>query len=114
MKKTTTVMDLKLAHLLDLIKQNPTLPIIPMVEQEVVGDDSFGYWMGSWGHASVDRYYNGEERIYFYDERDMEDLLAEVKGWDWLDTSSEEEDLKAYRELPWKKAIIVHINTPEV
>lgn len=113
-KNTTTVTNPKLAHLLDLIKQNPHLPIIPMVNQEVVSEDSWAYWMGSWGSASVDRYYNGEERIYFYDERDMEDLLVEVKGWDWLDTSSEEEDLNVYRSLPWKKAIIVYIETPEV
>lgn len=114
-KKRDTAPDMKpeLAHLFDLIQQNPTLPIIPMVDHEIVADDTWGYWMGSWGHAAVEHCYHGEERIYFYDEKDMEDLLVEVKGWDWLDTSSEEEDLKVYRELPWIKCIVVYIDLPE-
>lgn len=112
-KNTTPVTNPKLAHMLDLIRQNPSLPIVPMVDHEIVADDTWGYWMGSWGHASVASYYHGEERVYFYDENDMEDLLVEVKGWDWLDTSSEEEKLKVYRELPWIKCIVVYIDLPE-
>lgn len=114
MKKETTVKNLHLAQLLDLMKENPHLPIVPMVDAEVVADDTWGYWMGSWSCAYVEKYYKGEERIYFYDERDMEDLLAETKGWDWMETSSEAEDLEAYRSLPWTKCIVVYITTPEV
>lgn len=114
MKKETTVTNPHLAQLLDLMKQNPHAPIVPMVDAEVVGDDTWGYWMGSWSSARVDKYYKGEERIYFYDECDMEDLLAETKGWDWYDEASDEDTLEAYRSLPWIKCIVVYITTPEV
>lgn len=103
-----------LAALLDLMQKNPHLPVLPMVDSEVVADDFCGYWLGSWGHARLDKYYSGEERVYFYDEHDMEDVLVEVKGWDWLETSNEEADLEAYQSLPWVKCIVVYIGTPEV
>ena len=109
----TNVMDPKLEQLLDLIKENPHLPIVPMVNSEIVADDGYAYWLGSWGTASIEKYYHGEERIYFYNERDMEDVLVETKGWDWLDTSSEEEDLEAYRSQPWIECIVVYIELPE-
>lgn len=112
-KQKTSVTNPKLAALLDLMQANPHLPVVPMVDAEVVADDTWGYWMGSWDHASLEKYYKGEERIYFYDEKDMEDLIAEVKGWDWYDAASDEDVLEAYRALPWVKCIVVYITTPE-
>lgn len=113
MKKETTVKNQHLAQLLDLMKENPHLPVVPMVDSEVVADETWGYWMGSWNYSHLEKYYKGEERVYFYDENDMEDLLVETKGWDWLAASSQEEDLQAYRSLPWVKCIVVYIATPE-
>lgn len=113
MKQKTTVINSHLAQLLNLMKENPHLPVVPMVDSEVVADDTYGTWMGSWYSSSLDKYYKGEERIYFYDEADTEDLLVEVKGWDWYDVASEEECLEAYRSLPWVKCIVVYITTPE-
>lgn len=113
MKKKITVTNPHLAHLLDLMKQNPHLPIVPMVDAEIVADDTYGYWLGSWSTASLDKYYKGEERVYFYDECDPEDLVVEVKGWDWYDTASEEDIMEVYHSLPWTKCIVVFITTPE-
>lgn len=39
-------------ELIRLIQENPDLPIIPMVNEEVVADDSYTYWMGEWGRDS--------------------------------------------------------------
>lgn len=39
-------------ELLKLIKQHPDLPIVAMVESEVVADD-YGYWMGEWGNVQL-------------------------------------------------------------
>ena len=64
-----------LKELLELIKQRPDLPIIPMVDSEIVYDDSCSRWMGSWGSAEITKYIQSEERIFFYDESDMEDAL---------------------------------------
>lgn len=111
--KKTALAKIYLAQLLDLMKENPHLPVVPMVDSEVVADDTWCYWMGSWSNSRLDKYYKGEERIYFYDECDMEDLLAEVKGWDWYEAASDDQVLEAYRSLPWVKCIVVYITTPE-
>lgn len=114
MEKKATVTNPHLEQLLDLMKENPHLPIVPMVDAEVVADDTYGFWMGAWSRAYVDKYYSGEERVYFYDESDMEDVMVEVKGWDWYEESDDEDDLEVYRSLPWVECIVVYITTPEV
>lgn len=54
-------------NLLNLIRENPTLPVVPMVDCEVVGDDG-GRWMGAFGYADVGEYALYNER--FYQDRD--------------------------------------------
>ena len=53
---------------LKLVKENPDLPIVPMVHYEVIGGDDYSYWLGSFGKAVV-----GEYAIYndrYFDDRD--------------------------------------------
>ena len=54
-------------ELLKLIKKNPTLPIICMVDCDVVAEDS-GRWLGVFGSVCVGEYAEYDERIY--DDRD--------------------------------------------
>lgn len=103
-----------LADLLHLMQQHPDLPVMAMVDSEIVADDTWGRWLGAWGWCRLDTYCRGKERVYFYDEHDMEDALVEAKGWDWLDEASDDEWLEAYKELPWTKCIVVDIDLPEV
>ena len=56
---------------LKLIKKNPTLPIVPMVDYEIVGD-GFGWWMGAWGNAYVGEYACYDDR-YFEDREDFKE-----------------------------------------
>lgn len=60
-------MNEKTQTLLNLVKENPDLPIVPMVDYEVVCDDGCCRWMGSFGYAHVGEYACFNER--FYDER---------------------------------------------
>ena len=113
MKRKTTVTNPHFAQLLELMKENPHLQIVPMVDAEVVADDTYCFWYGSWGPARLDKYYKGEECIYFYDENNMEGLLVETKGLDWYESASDEETIEAYRSFPWVKCITVFITTPE-
>ena len=48
---------------LNLIKENPTLPVVPMVDNEVVGDE-WGRWMGSFGYSEIGEYALYEDRYY--------------------------------------------------
>lgn len=35
----------RITEFIELVKANPDLPIIPMVDAEIVGDD-YGWWLG--------------------------------------------------------------------
>ena len=105
-------------ELLKLIKENPDLPVVPMVEGEVVGDDSYHYWLGSWGKAEVTEYYLGNEKVHFKSD-DIEDVLMDLNGCKWCcdfegrdiyDLPDEEWD-KLYASIPWIKCIVVYIGT---
>lgn len=108
-------------ELLKLMAENPDLPIIPMVGTEVVADDCSSYWIGSWGRCEVTEYYIGRERVHFKDD-DMEDVLVDMvecmygkteDGLDIWDDLSDEDWKELFNSLPWVKAIVVYIETPE-
>lgn len=102
----------KINGLLGLIRENPDLPILPMVDHEIVAED-YGRWVGSWGTAYVGEYIIGDERIWFRDDEEQEIVLGDcVGGVDfWREPKDEVE--RAYDALPWIKAIIVNIDMPE-
>ena len=110
----------RIEEFLKLVQENPDLPIIPMVDSEVVCDDTYTYWMGRWGPSVVTEYYVGKERIHFRNE-DEEDVLSDMAdckcyctpdGRDITDLSEEEWNA-LYRSILWKKAIVVYVTTPD-
>lgn len=100
-------------ELLKLIEENPELPIVPMVDSEIVADDDFNRWMGSFGSACIDEYITGGERVYFRDDDKAEKVIAEILGWDAYEVMTSEEAKREYAKLPWIKAIIVNIDLPD-
>lgn len=106
----------KITELLELIKGNPDLPIVPMVDSEVVSDDSYGRWMGSFGGSYVGEYIVGKDQIHYRDDEDwgeIESLLSEDYGCDVFAEMDDETEKRAYMEMPWIKAIIVAIDLPD-
>lgn len=101
--------------LLELIKENPELPIVPMVDAEIVGD-GYGRWSGTWGKAMVDRYViadiGWEARIIFESDGDVLEALEKYLTDDEFERLSDDEAewQKIYDGLPWIKAIIVNID----
>lgn len=94
--------------LLELIKENPDVPIVPMVDSEVVADDSYNNWLGHWGHAEVSAYLLGQERVWFKFD-DPEDVLSDVLGYEAWEAMTEEEAKTAFDSLDWVKCIAAHI-----
>ena len=103
--------------LLQLIKENPDLPVIPMVNEEVVADDCYSWWMGHWGDSEVTEYYIGKEHVHFKSD-DEEDALCDMPGCGYYQTPdgreildlSDEEWTALYNSLEWIKAIVVYID----
>ena len=117
---------------LKLIKKNPTLPIVPMVDYEIVGD-GFGWWMGAWGDAYVGEYACYDDR-FFEDREDFKekyydnncDELCEMFNYEPFTNGYTKEEFEANKENEKRldehldrlaeelfiKAIIVHIELP--
>lgn len=66
----------KAKALLKLVKKNPTLPIIPLVDAEIVGDDC-GRWMGAFGTSCVGEIAAYDDR-YFTDRDDFKDIYYDL------------------------------------
>jgi hypothetical protein len=105
-------------EIIKLIEENPDLPVVPMVDSEVVADDSYTYWMGKWGECKVTEYYLGNEKVHFRDD-DEEDVLCDMSGCKYdhdpqgryiYDLTDDEWDA-LYKSIPWTKCIVVYITT---
>ena len=106
-------MNKKSNDLFKIIEENPELPIIPMVDSEVVWD-CIGYYMGVWGEAKVDEYIISKEyddNVIFKSDGDVFDALEQYMGAEKFKElpETEEECRPFYDRLPWIKAIIVFI-----
>lgn len=93
-------MDKYISDLLELIKAHPELPIVPMVDSEIVCDDGYARWMGTWGPASVTKYLVSKEHIFFFDDEDVEYVLIEVKGYDEFLSMTDKEARKPITPSP--------------
>lgn len=69
----------KTLEFLQLVKDNPDLPIVPFVDGEIVTDD-FGQYMASFGGARIDEYlfprypystvlFRGDDDVFYTLER---------------------------------------------
>lgn len=103
-------------ELFKLMQENPELPVVPMVDGEIPGDDS-GWWLGAWGSAHVDEYLltNNSERMVFKSDGEVFDVLEQHLSDEEYEQLPEtaEECRPYYDALPWTKAIIVYITLPE-
>lgn len=102
-------------ELFQLIRENPSLPVIPMVDSDVVADDGYNTWVGGWGSARITRLWLGEERAYEYEPDDLggavEDAINDPACVYPQEELSDEEALAVYEALPWVDCIVVNITT---
>ena len=99
---------------LNIVKNNPDLPVIPMVNWEICQDDTH-YWLGSFDNCRVDSYSLTDEKVVFYS--DFSELVDEYIEYHYNDQLSDEENENIAKErvsnYDWVKAIIVNIELPE-
>lgn len=98
---------------LKLIAENPDLPVIPMVDYEIVGED-YGRWLGSFGNAYVGEYALYNDR--YYEEREKFKECYVDYHCDELNLNNSEELEKYLDKIADKyfiKAIIVNIDLPD-
>lgn len=102
-------------ELFRLMRENPDLPVVPMVNGEIARDEDYWYWLGAWGNAKIDEYIIAGTHVYFKSDDDifaaLEDCLTDEEFEALPET--EKECRPYYNALPWTKAIIVYIDLPE-
>ena len=97
-----------------LMQENPDLPVVPMVDYEIIGED-YGRWLGAWGSSYIGEYLVVGERICFREDDDpweVEWLIRERQGEEIFARMNAGEAEEAYAQMPWIKAVIVNIDMP--
>jgi hypothetical protein len=103
------------SNLIELVKDNPDLPIFAWVYWEVVQDDCYS-WLGKFNRAEVREYavvepygYNDQTMVF---KDDYEDYLQSLIDND-LEDKTEEELEEQINKLDFKKAIFVDVGLPD-
>lgn len=112
-----------LKELFALIRKHPDLPIVAVVDSEVVAEEGYSYWLGSWGSCIVDKYIIHEDYgVIFYDQGKPDTVDIFEKYFDYAECGideemPDEEALPLMKEkidtLDWLEAIIVYIQLPD-
>ncbi len=99
--------------LIKLIQENPDLPVIPMVDYEIVADDDYQRWMGSIGDSKIGDFCIWNDKIYTDKQNLVEDLIDEEY---FFSEETDDEILKSAQKEADKimfKAIILNIDLPD-
>lgn len=98
--------------LVELINENPDLPVLVRVAADVVGSDDYSWWQGVIGRSEVrdfvsyQMYGDGEDFVFKDNKEDLTEFISDSEK------ISEEEAEKKVNELDWKEAIFVNVNLP--
>ena len=106
-----------LKDLCKLMNEHPELPVIPMVNSEVVTGDEFCYWVGALKSASVEDYIVLSTGEVICKELDnvMETLEQVMPTEEFEALPETEAECKPYFDrLPWKKVIMLFIGTEDL
>ena len=98
-------------RLINLIKENPNLRILPMVDCEICNSD-YNTCIGSIGKSYIEEITNYE--IYGEESIIQKSNIADIEEYLDNETSyTEKEKEKIIKELDWEKVIILDINLPD-
>ena len=112
-------MNENIKYLIQLMDENPDLPVIPMVGQDIVADCT-GEWIANFGKAEIRKICMYEEAIIFYDENPLKmtetlDFYYDFPGELFDSVSTGETNIltkESIDSLDWLEVIIVHVETP--
>lgn len=113
------------AKLLKLAAENPTLPIVAMVNYEVVAGDDFSYWTGEICEVGIEELWSSQADDRIWSREDAEDEFEA-----FVESNAPNENLvkiecltddKMYEQaamewidkLPWTKCIVLFVETPD-
>lgn len=101
-----------LRKLFELISENPDLPILPWVDSEIVADDGYMRWQGSWGSSHIVEYIM-VEMYQDYPEMIEKDDTEKYEEYLYDTTEMTDQEIEEHiKNIDWIKAIAVNIDLP--
>ena len=101
-------MDETITSVIEMIQQYPDLPVICMVSSEVGAEDSWSRWLAKVGDVYRAKIWIGEERVYFYNERGVDEDAINDPDCIYPEMELTEERAKeVYDGLPWEECIVL-------
>ena len=110
-------MNENIKHLIQLMDENPDLPVIPMVGQDIVADCT-GEWVAHFGKAEIKKMCIYGEKVIFREDKNAIKTVEALELEGLTEGRAREESIEKLNgyldELEWLEAIIVHIETPTI
>ena len=110
-------MNENIKHLIQLMEENPDLPVIPMVGQDIVADCT-GEWVAHFGKAEIKKMCIYGEKVIFREDKNAIKTVEALELEGLTEGRAREESIEKLNgyldELEWLEAIIVHIETPTI
>ncbi len=105
-------------ELIELIQNNPELPIYAWVNADIVGD-GYGWWAGEFHSAEIREFaevepYGWSEQTWVFkdDDEDYYDYLINTDEYsDMSDEEAKQKVEEVIANLPYKKGIFVWVDT---
>lgn len=106
------------SELIEVLEDNSSLPVVPVVSSEVVPNDDCGYWIGRVSYIHVGKYTDYDGNVYTdEEEEELFDDIIEKELWEGNKDKDEETLLAEAKEkasqLYWREAILVYVGTPD-
>ena len=100
-----------------LHEEHPDLPVVTMVDTEVVPSDEFSFWLSRIRAVTIKKYIVKDGEVFFYEDKDYDNAWEICDYHDILrkmDRDISEEDAEKvlaefYEKAPWKEAIIIWV-----
>lgn len=113
-----TVQTIDRKNLIEVLLKNPDLPMMADVDSEIVTEDGCGWWLGEVKDAYIKEVWVGKQMVYEKEDALMDSVdFMEAEFPEKLPDVAMVDDAEVLenfvKNLPWKKAIIVQVSTPD-
>jgi len=101
-------------NLIKLISENPELDVVPLVHNDAVHGDDYGYWIAQFGKAEIVNISFDDERAWILED-DKEELLDSIADelfdvWPEDESMAEQAVTDVFNRRKWERVIAVRIN----
>lgn len=104
-------------ELIELLQQNPDLPIRVKIDSDIVGEDCYSWYYARLNGCEICELYEGRDYVHVKEYDDEEDVLSDMQGCKYCYTADgrdiydlpDEEWKELYNGLPWVKTILITV-----